>query len=69
MKAKKWIMAKGFHGVPTEENVKLVEFELPDELNEGGMQSVNMTRDKKPAKLDILAHLSRNPAPSGLLER
>jgi hypothetical protein len=36
MKAQKWVLAKGFTGYPTDENVKLVEFELP-ELREGGI--------------------------------
>jgi len=35
MKAQKWILDKGFSGYPTDENIKLVEFELP-ELKEGG---------------------------------
>jgi hypothetical protein len=36
MKAQKWILAKKFNGDPTEENIKLVEFDLPDELQPGG---------------------------------
>lgn len=35
MKAKKWVLAKSFSGIPTDENLKLVEFELPDELQPG----------------------------------
>lgn len=30
MKAKKWILAKQFEGEPKEENIQLVEFELPE---------------------------------------
>lgn len=36
MKSKKWILAKAFSGVPSEENLKLVEFELKDDLHTGG---------------------------------
>lgn len=36
MKAKKWILAKKFTGVPNEENLKLVEEEIADELKPGG---------------------------------
>ena len=32
MKAKKWILAKQFVGEANDENIKLVEFDLPDEL-------------------------------------
>ena len=32
MKAKKWILAKRFEGLPTEENLRLVDEELPDDL-------------------------------------
>lgn len=37
MKGKKWILAKQFSGVPTDENLKLVEYDLPDEMQPGGM--------------------------------
>ena len=37
MKAKKWVLAKQFLGLPTGENLKLVEFDLPDELKEEGI--------------------------------
>ncbi len=37
MKAKKWVLVKKFDGVPTEENIKLVEFELDEELKENGL--------------------------------
>lgn len=36
MKAQKFIYAKQFSGTPTEENVKLVDFELDDNLKEDG---------------------------------
>jgi hypothetical protein len=36
MKAQKWVLAKKFAGFPTEENIKLVEFDLPNELQENG---------------------------------
>lgn len=47
MKGKKWILAKQFSGVPTEENIKLVEYELPDELkeNEVLLQAVYLSVD------------------------
>ena len=34
MIGKRWVLAKPFSGIPTEENLKLEEFNLPDELNE-----------------------------------
>lgn len=40
MKAQKWILAKQFSGVPTDENIKLVEFDLPDELKENGFENL-----------------------------
>lgn len=47
MKAQKWILAKKFNGDPTEENIKLVEFDLPDELQPGEVlcQAVYLTVD------------------------
>ena len=39
MKAKRWVLAKQFNGVPTSENVVLEEFELPDELKENEVLS------------------------------
>jgi prostaglandin reductase 1 len=47
MKAKKWILAKQFKGVPTEENLQLVEEDLPDELkpNEILLQAVYLSVD------------------------
>lgn len=36
MKGKKWILAKEFSGTPSEDNFKLVEYDLPDELQPGG---------------------------------
>ena len=36
MKGKKWLLAKEFSGVPTSENIKLVEYELVDELKPDG---------------------------------
>ena len=38
IKGKKWILAKQFSGIPTDENLKLVEFELSDELQEDGIK-------------------------------
>jgi NADPH-dependent curcumin reductase CurA len=34
MIGKRWVLVKPFSGIPTEENLKLEEFNLPDELNE-----------------------------------
>lgn len=47
MKAKRWVLAKQFNGVPTSENVVLEEFELPDELkeNEVLLQAVYLSVD------------------------
>ena len=36
MKGHKWIYAKPFDGLPTEENLQLVEFDVPDQLGENG---------------------------------
>ena len=36
MKAQKFELAKQFSGIPTEDNIKLIEFELNDELKELG---------------------------------
>ena len=36
MKAKKWVLVKHFDGEPKEEDLQLVEHELPDELNDKG---------------------------------
>lgn len=34
MKAQKWVLVKKFSGIPNEENIKLEEFDLKEELNE-----------------------------------
>ena len=39
MKAKKWVLVQQFSGIPTEENLKLIEFDLPDELQENGINA------------------------------
>ena len=39
MKAKKWVLVKQFSGIPTEENLKLIEFDSPDELQENGINA------------------------------
>jgi NADPH-dependent curcumin reductase CurA len=44
MLAKKWILAKQFEGEPKEENIKLVEEQLP-ELKENGILSENFLKD------------------------
>jgi hypothetical protein len=36
MKSKKWVLVKHFEGEPNEENLQLVEENLPDELEENG---------------------------------
>ena len=36
MKAQKWIVEKEFLGEPSSENLSLVDFEIPDELADGG---------------------------------
>jgi hypothetical protein len=38
MKGQKWILAKPFSGIPSKKNFQLVEFDLPDELKEKGLQ-------------------------------
>ena len=40
MICKKWIVAKDFSGTITEENLKLVEYELPVDLKLGGNKFV-----------------------------
>ncbi len=47
MKGKRWILATPFSGIPTGENLKLEEFDLPDELkeNEVLLQAVYLTVD------------------------
>lgn len=40
MKGQKWILAKQFSGFPTDENLKLVEYDLPDELQPGGLNNI-----------------------------
>ncbi|RNA22612.1 prostaglandin reductase 1 [Brachionus plicatilis] len=47
MKAKKWILSKNFCGQPTEENLSLVEFEIPEQLkeNEVLLQAVYLSVD------------------------
>ena len=37
MKAKKWVLVKHFEGEPKEEDLQLVEEDLPDELKENGI--------------------------------
>ena len=37
IKGKKWIVAKPFFGPLTDENLKLVEYDVPEELQPGGM--------------------------------
>ena len=37
-KGKRWIVAKAFAGKPTEENLQLEEFDLPESLNENGLK-------------------------------
>ena len=37
VKGKKWILAKQFSGLPTAENFQLVEYDLPDVLQPGGI--------------------------------
>ena len=39
MKAQKWILVKQFSGFPSEENLKLVDIELPDELKPNGLKT------------------------------
>ena len=36
MKAKKWVLVKHFDGEPKEEDLQLVEEDLPDDLKENG---------------------------------
>lgn len=43
MKAKQWVLVKHFEGEPKEEDLELQEFDLSDELNEGGMFKKNST--------------------------
>lgn len=38
MKAQKWVQVKPFSGEPSEDNLKLVEFDLADELQQDGMR-------------------------------
>lgn len=47
MKAQKFVLAKQFSGIPTEENIKLVEYELDDNLKDGEVlfQSVYLSVD------------------------
>ena len=47
MKAKKWILAKQWNGVPNEENLQLIEEEIPDELkrDEVLLQAVYLSVD------------------------
>ena len=40
MKAQKWIVEREFLGEPTSENLKLVDFEIPDDLCDGGNLAV-----------------------------
>lgn len=36
MKAKKWVLVQHFNGEPKDEDLQLVEEDLPDELNDKG---------------------------------
>jgi hypothetical protein len=36
MRAKKWFIQTKITGKPTDENLKLIEYELPVDLNENG---------------------------------
>lgn len=47
MKAKKWILNKDFCGQPTEDNLSLVEFEIPEQLEENGWVNVCFLRNFK----------------------
>lgn len=42
MKIKKWILVKHFEGEPSDENLKLVEEYLPDELKENGIKLLSL---------------------------
>lgn len=44
MKAKKWILSKGFHGLPSKDNLKLIEFDLQDELKDGGIFQIKFKK-------------------------
>jgi hypothetical protein len=35
-KGKRWIVDKDFEGYPKDENLRLEEFDLPEELNQNG---------------------------------
>lgn len=37
MKAYKYVLKKSFSGMPSDENIELVEFELKDELDDMGI--------------------------------
>ena len=37
MKARKWVLVKHFEGEPKDDDLKLVEEDLPDELKENGI--------------------------------
>ena len=37
VKGKKWILSKSFSGNPTDENLQLLEYELPNELQKDGI--------------------------------
>lgn len=40
MKGKKWVLVKHFDGAPKDSDFELVEFDLPEELQENGMNSL-----------------------------
>ena len=40
-KGKKWLFKKEFDGFPTDENLELVEFDLPEKLEENGKNNKN----------------------------
>lgn len=42
IKGKKWVVAKPFFGPLTDENLKLVEYDVPEELQPGGMTHLSI---------------------------
>lgn len=40
IKGKKWVIAKPFFGPMTNDNLKLVEYDVPEELQPGGMKHI-----------------------------
>jgi hypothetical protein len=37
MKGQKWVYAKPFEGEPKEDDLQLVEFDLPEQLDQNGL--------------------------------